>query len=137
MDMINIPLQPSPTYVERRCVWMPAYLEWGPIVGVLSVQEKRTAGSQPIISRYAVVELRPEEFRRFQFTKPGGYEVYYVELNKKPDWDLCDCEGFATAGHCKHRDSLRALQQHGYLPKLEERIKFDVGPDLHLIDGGE
>ena len=50
--------------------------------------------------------------RGVALTKPDG-TAYHVNLDGRAS--TCDCKGFDSHGHCKHCESLLALQQRGKL----------------------
>src|SRR5215468_5216630 len=63
---------------------------------------------------YYAVEAFPSHMgeRGIELTKRDG-TVYHVNLSGTDS--TCDCKGFESHGHCKHVESLLALQQRGKL----------------------
>jgi hypothetical protein len=113
MKSVTQILPPTSTFAQRVAIWN----ETAPGVGVLIIQEKYTAGSKIVGSRYSVLELPTGSVHRtFKLAKarrrvvPGA--LYYVQLRATAESDLCNCEGFVNQGHCKHAQALRALAPH-------------------------
>lgn len=61
---------------------------------------------------YDLHEITADYGRGFELTKADG-TVYHVCLDGL--CSSCDCKGHARHGHCKHRDSLAALEAAGRL----------------------
>jgi hypothetical protein len=61
---------------------------------------------------YDLLEIATDYGRGFEVTKADG-TVYHVCLDGLASG--CDCKGFSRWSHCKHVDSLAALQRHGTL----------------------
>ena len=63
---------------------------------------------------YYTVEAFPSHMgeRGIELTKGDG-TVYHVNIDGRAS--TCDCKGFDAHGHCKHCESLLALQQRGKL----------------------
>ena len=61
---------------------------------------------------YDLLEITSDYGRGFELTKADG-TVYHVNLDGLAS--ACDCKGHSRHGHCKHVDSLTALQAAGRL----------------------
>jgi hypothetical protein len=61
---------------------------------------------------YDLREIRADYGRGFELTKADG-TVYAVNLDGLAS--CCDCKGHTQHGHCKHVDSLTALEAAGRL----------------------
>jgi hypothetical protein len=61
---------------------------------------------------YDLLEITSDYGRGFQLTKADG-TVYHVCLDGL--CSACDCKGHTKHGHCKHVDSLTALEADGRL----------------------
>jgi len=79
---------------------------------VLVIRQPRPK-SVDLVDYYAV-EAFPSYMgeRGIELTKRDG-TVYHVNLSGSDS--TCDCKGFTSHGHCKHVESLLALQQRGKL----------------------
>src|SRR5262245_9874965 len=79
---------------------------------VLVIRQPRPKSSDQV--DYYTVEAFPSHMgeRGIELTKADG-TVYHVNLSGTDS--TCDCKGFVAHGHCKHVESLLALQQRGKL----------------------
>ena len=79
---------------------------------VLVIRQERPK-SADLLDAYAV-EAFPSHMgeRGIELTKGDG-TAYHVNLSGADS--TCDCKGFTSHGHCKHVESLLALQQRGKL----------------------
>ena len=59
------------------------------------------------VELYNLLEIQADYGRGFEVTKPDG-TVYHVCLDGL--CSTCDCKGHSKHGHCKHVDSLTALE---------------------------
>jgi hypothetical protein len=98
------------TYLNRWASWRQVTRN----LGLLVIEESRTAFSRAVFSRYAVLELEHDEGREFKLTKSGGEVVYYL-LMPRADHPRCTCRGHEAGGYCKHVQALTALINKGYL----------------------
>jgi hypothetical protein len=56
---------------------------------------------------YDLLEVRADYGHGFELTKADG-TVYHINLDGLTRF--CDCKGHSRHGHCKHADSLAALE---------------------------
>jgi hypothetical protein len=61
---------------------------------------------------YDLHEIKADYGRGFELTKADG-TVYHANLDGRAS--ACDCKGHCKHGHCKHVDSLTALEAAGKL----------------------
>lgn len=116
-------LPPNKTYGWRRSSFVPASAAGAEVlIGVVEVREARKEGLTEYVSRYALRFEGADGRRRvYRLTKPGGLESHFVSIvpggsrpNAAPA-DLCDCDGFAGHGTCKHTQALAAHLSAGHL----------------------
>ena len=130
MNSFTEKLHANKTYGHRYAIWTPVENLGGPNVGVLAVVEAKTALGKKTVSRYAVLELDFDGGRRFKLTKPGGAEVYFVNLPVDPtENEACDCQGFSQHAHCKHIEGLTPFVRRGLLPRKEAKLLRDFMVD--------
>jgi len=78
---------------------------------VLVIRQVRPRAGDTI-DTYRLESIASDHGKGLLLHKPDG--TSYALLLSGPD-STCDCKGFDSHGHCKHCESLLALQQRGKL----------------------
>ena len=105
----NVPS--SRPQVKRTCqVWSAGGGRW--VLTLTCWHLRRSAVDQ----HYHLAAIPSDWGRAFDARKlqAGGGEVYHVHLTS--DGPACGCKGFLRWAHCKHTESLAALDGRGKLP---------------------
>ena len=82
-------------------------------MAVLTLRQVAPKGKETVDTYALEVLLSEMGGRGVELTKDDG-TTYHVLLNG-PAASTCDCKGFTSHGHCKHCESLRALEAQGEL----------------------
>jgi hypothetical protein len=101
-------------YVKRTCrLWQPTQDIW---VMTLTHFFKRKAAED---THYFVKAIPSDWGRAFEVKHldADGGEAFHVNLTS--DGPTCDCKGFQAHSHCKHAESLTALDAKGRLAPIK------------------
>ncbi len=107
--MTNATAKPAPRQRKTSARFCKLVRQGKDVVLVIR-QVRPRAGDQ--VDAYTLEPIPSDYGRGLLLHKHDGTS-YAVNLNG-PD-STCDCKGFESHGHCKHCESLLALQQRGKL----------------------
>ncbi|HZY87572.1 MAG TPA: hypothetical protein VFE78_22225 [Gemmataceae bacterium] len=111
--MENVSDETAPDKPKRGVsLWESSPGEW-----VLTLTEFHPRAATD--THYRLVAIPSDLGRAFRLRKleADGGEVYHVNLTS--DRPACDCKGHLAHGHCKHVESLTALQAAGKLDAVK------------------
>ena len=107
--MTNATAKPAPRQRKKPARFCKLVRQGEDVVLVIR-QVRPKAGDQ--IDAYTLEPIPSDHGRGLLLHKHDG--TSYAVLLSGPD-STCDCKGFESHGHCKHVESLLALQQRGKL----------------------